>query len=310
VLRLQDPSLARQELGPLLEAAREAYRPEMMVGAGDGCRVGGPGPGSRAPSSAALTCFVNRRSEIDEAIEISSFDEPDPRLLLTCEHASERFPAPFTWPAGDASLRGTHWAFDLGAEDLCRDLARAFLSTAILARFSRLIADPNRPEDAADLFRKVADGRPVHLNAAITATERRARMKLWTRYHDAVDVEVRNSTAPLLLSVHTFTPVYEGTRRTLEVGVLFDDDSELAVALRDALRESAFLTELNEPYSGREGLMYAVDRHAKAHGRRAIEIEVRQDLACDAGARRRVVAAIGRWLERAHPAGVSNLSVR
>jgi two-component system response regulator HydG len=33
VLRLQDPSLARQELGPLLEAAREAYRPEMMVGA-------------------------------------------------------------------------------------------------------------------------------------------------------------------------------------------------------------------------------------------------------------------------------------
>jgi DNA-binding NtrC family response regulator len=33
VLRLQDPSLARQEIGPLLEAAREAYRPHTMVGA-------------------------------------------------------------------------------------------------------------------------------------------------------------------------------------------------------------------------------------------------------------------------------------
>ncbi|MFN0008700.1 MAG: sigma 54-interacting transcriptional regulator [Planctomycetota bacterium] len=33
VLRLQDPSLARQELGPLLEAARETYRPHTMVGA-------------------------------------------------------------------------------------------------------------------------------------------------------------------------------------------------------------------------------------------------------------------------------------
>jgi DNA-binding NtrC family response regulator len=33
VLRLQDPTLARQELGPLLEAAREAYRPETMIGA-------------------------------------------------------------------------------------------------------------------------------------------------------------------------------------------------------------------------------------------------------------------------------------
>ena len=32
VLRLQDPSLARQELGPLLEAAREAYRPHTLVG--------------------------------------------------------------------------------------------------------------------------------------------------------------------------------------------------------------------------------------------------------------------------------------
>lgn len=33
VLRLQDPGLARQELGPLLEAARETYRPHTMVGA-------------------------------------------------------------------------------------------------------------------------------------------------------------------------------------------------------------------------------------------------------------------------------------
>jgi predicted N-formylglutamate amidohydrolase len=48
---------------------------------------------------------------------------------------------------------------------------------------------------------------------------------------------------------------------------------------------------MNEPYSGKLGLMYSVDRHAKKHGRRPIELEVRQDLAVDPVVRRRVVAA-------------------
>ncbi len=81
--------------------------------------------------------------------------------------------------------------------------------------------------------------------------------------------------------MHSFTPEYEGTKRKLEVGVLYNRDEQLASALTKTLRTSGFLTELNEPYSGKAGMMYSVDRHARTHHREAVELEVRQDLAED-----------------------------
>jgi len=65
-------------------------------------------------------------------------------IILTCEHASERMPEPFRFPEEDAWLVGTHWAYDLGAADLTRELADAIGAAAVLSRFSRLLIDPNR----------------------------------------------------------------------------------------------------------------------------------------------------------------------
>ena len=62
---------------------------------------------------------------------------------------------------------------------------------------------------------------------------------------------------------------------------------------------AGFLVALNEPYSGREGLIYAAERHAGTHGRRALELEVRQDLATDPSARRQIVGALARFFAAA-----------
>ena len=216
--------------------------------------------------------------------------------MLTCEHASERLPEPFRWPEEDRWLVGTHWAYDLGAAELARELAAELRSAAVLSRFSRLLADPNRPETAADLFRTLAEQRPVHLNSAIDEDQRERRLALYRAYHAAVDREVAASTASVLLAVHTFTPVYEGRARQVEVGVLFDRETALAEALRSEIDRCGFRTGMNEPYSGKLGLMYSVDRHAERHGRRPIELEVRQDLSVDPAARARLVAAVARFL--------------
>jgi predicted N-formylglutamate amidohydrolase len=228
----------------------------------------------------------------EEAVEIVKGRTSAAQVLITCEHASERLPEPWQWPAEDRWLVGTHWAFDLGADELTRDLARELGATAVLSRFSRLIADPNRPEGSADLFRRVAEGRPIGLNRAIDDREERRRLALWRAFHEAVDGEVLRSGAPVLFAVHTFTPVYEGSPRTLEVGVLFDQEEGLAERLRAAVAAAGFRVALNEPYSGKLGLMYSVDRHARQHGRRAIELELRQDLAVDAEIRARLVASV------------------
>ena len=59
-----------------------------------------------------------------------------------------------------------------------------------------------------------------------------------------------------LCSIHSFTPVYRGCVRDVEVGVLFDAHDAHAEELAAALSEQGFTTALNEPYSGKDGLIW------------------------------------------------------
>ena len=234
--------------------------------------------------------MANLEADHVELIERRSATCP---VILTCEHASERMPDPFRLPAEDAWLAGTHWAYDLGAAELTRELAAELGVGAVLSRFSRLLIDPNRSDTAPDLFRKLAEGRPVALNQHIGDAERERRFALSHAYHATIDRALATDPARLVLSIHSFTPVYEGTPRAVEIGVLFDEETELAEALQSAFREAGLVTLLNEPYSGKFGLMYSVERHAQRHRRRPLELEVRQDLATAPDARARIIRVLG-----------------
>lgn len=218
-------------------------------------------------------------------------------MLITCEHASNHVPDPFLWPEEDDWLRETHWAFDIGAAELSRAIARHLGAVAVLAGFSRLLADPNRPEMSPELFRSRADGHPVHLNRNLPEAERRRRLELlWKPFHDAVARLASGLQDHAVLAVHSFTPVYEGRKRSLEVGVLFDEEEALAERLASRLERAGFRVALNEPYSGKNGLLYSADRHARASGGRAIEIEVRQDLIHEPDVHERICDAVEREL--------------
>ncbi len=212
-------------------------------------------------------------------------------LLLSCEHASQALPG-WSLPDEDHWLVGTHWAYDLGAAELTRELAELTGAAAVLAGFSRLVVDPNRPLDSPTLFRDRAEGRSIAFNRALDDAERERRIGCWRAYHEALDRMFATSRAPLALSLHTFTPLYEGASRSMEIGVLFDREEALAAELHRRLSAAGFAARLNEPYSGREGLIYAVDRHATDHGRRALELELRQDLSVDPAVRRRIARVL------------------
>lgn len=229
---------------------------------------------------------------MNDAVEQIGGDGP---ILITCEHATARMPPGWSWPEEDRWLIDTHWAHDKGARELTLSLAEALGAAAVLSRYSRLIIDANRDEASPTLFRTEAEGRPVHLNTThLDDAERSRRIaRLLRPYHARLDASVRASRAPTLVAMHSFTPVYEGQVRAMEVGVLFDRDEELALGVASALDTRGLKVALNEPYSGKNGLMYSVDRHARAHSRRAVELEVRQDLATDPLFRQAFVA----WLE-------------
>jgi predicted N-formylglutamate amidohydrolase len=216
----------------------------------------------------------------------------DAPFVLSCEHASERLPTPWLWPAVDGHLLGTHWAYDLGAAELTRELGAATGAAAVLCDFTRLLVDPNRALDSPSLVVAEVDGVPVALNQGLDRGALGGRIGYWHAYHRALDAAVAASRAPLLLAIHSFTPVWQGKRRELEIGVLFDREQALAERLAARLGAVGFAVRLNEPYSGREGMIYAARRHAQSHGRRALELELRQDLAADRAARRELVAAL------------------
>jgi len=227
-----------------------------------------------------------------EAVEEIAGD-PSCRLVFTCEHASNVLPAPWRWPEADRWLVDTHWASDIGAGAFTRRVAGLMNAPAVLSKFSRLLVDPNRPLDSDTLFRQIADGRQVHLNEILLETERQERIdRFYEPYHAAVRAMVQRSRGDTVFAIHTFTNDYEGDKRVLELGVLFDDDEEPAYRLIEHLERAGFHVVANEPWSGKDGLAYSPVRHAQEYGRCALEIEARQDLIVQEGFAQRLAEAL------------------
>lgn len=241
---------------------------------------------------------VSDPKEREDAYEILSVANGEGPLVLSCEHASVRLPSGYAWAPDDDWLVGTHWSYDIGAAELTADLCEVLGAPAVLSRFSRLLCDPNRGLDSPTLFRLSAEGRPVALNHRIDGAERIDRIeRFYQPFHARLDEAVADRHGATVLSVHTFTPIYEGEARMVEVGVLFDREEALAARIAQSLGQAGLRARLNEPYSGRHGMMYSAQHHADNHGRKAVELEVRQDLAGSPAWRRRFAEILKRTLE-------------
>lgn len=231
------------------------------------------------------------RPRVHEAYEILVEDGGTSPVVICCEHASNDLHRPW---GPDERLRDTHWAWDPGAAAMARDLARAFGSRGVLARFSRLLVDANRPLYSGTLFRDDADGM-VQLNHELPDAERLERIRRWwTPYHDALDEVCAAAPAQILLSIHSFTRDYQDhPPREVEVGVLFENDERMAARIREGIaRRTRREVRLNEPYSGKGGMMYSCYSHARNNGLYAIELELRQDLLADRAIHDQLLAAI------------------
>lgn len=201
----------------------------------------------------------------------------------------------------DRKLLSMHWGYDIGAANVTRALVRRDPgSRAVLSRFSRLLIDPNRePADPTAVLVHTDDGSPTfnrHAHEASVYAERVARFH--APFHaalaEAVAVEHR-----ILISIHSFTPVFRGVRRAMEAGVLFDAHDALALRLVDAMRAQGLRTEANAPYSGKDGLIYSAARHGNSAGIPYLEIELRQDLIASERSARAVASRVARALDEA-----------
>jgi predicted N-formylglutamate amidohydrolase len=84
-----------------------------------------------------------------------------------------------------------------------------------------------------------------------------------------------NRKIPKILSIHSFTPVWKGKEREIDVGILWDRDDRLSKIFLNSLKNIKLGN--NEPYSGRlkNDTLY---KHATSKGIPNVLIEFRQDL--------------------------------
>ena len=209
--------------------------------------------------------------------------------LLICDHASNFVPASLGTLGLDETQLARHIAFDIGAGEVTRQLAERLDAPAVLSGFSRLIVDPNRTLDAPSLIPEVSDGVGVPGNRDLLPAARQARIEAFhRRYHEAIDGALERLTqceaekhpegAPVMISVHSFTPVMDGTERPWHVGILWNRDPRLPLPLMERLRALGLEVGDNLPYSGRDKHGYTLHRHAEPRGLANALIEIRQDL--------------------------------
>lgn len=201
-------------------------------------------------------------------------------VLLICEHASAHIPYEYRHLGLTEAQRESHVAWDPGAAGVAREMAKRLNAVLIAGTLSRLLYDLNRPPSSPAAMPSRSEVIDIPGNVDLTERERQRRIAhIYTPFHSRVEEALARRPAPVIVTVHSFTPVYHGARRAVEIGLLHDADSRLVdvmLALADA--QSNHVVERNAPYGPADGVMHSLNIHGDANGHPNVMIEVRNDL--------------------------------
>jgi len=230
----------------------------------------------------------------ERTLDLLRADEPAPfqiarpqarsRFVLCCDHAGRRLPRALgDLGVADAELQ-RHIAWDIGAAEVSLRLAEALDAFAILQPYSRLVIDCNRPLIAEDSIATISEDTEIPANKNLDSEAKAQRAQaIFEPYHAqlqaALDARMKQSPSPILVSMHSFTPIYRGVARPWEIGVLYHRDARLGHALLALLRaENQWPVGDNQPYAVDDEHDYTVPHHGERRGLAHVEIEIRQDL--------------------------------
>ena len=204
--------------------------------------------------------------------------------LVICDHASNNIPLEYKNLGVSKKDLESHRAFDIGASEVASELSNLLSCSLVMANFSRLLIDPNRGKDDPTLIPKLSEGKIIKGNVNISMSqddiERGKRIdQFYLPYHKQINrfinKSLENGRIPKILSIHSFTPIWKGKKREIDVGVLWDKDDRLSKIFLNSLQNIKLGD--NKPYNGRlkNDTLY---KHATSQGIPHVLIELRQDL--------------------------------
>jgi predicted N-formylglutamate amidohydrolase len=212
-------------------------------------------------------------------------------FLLIGDHAGRAVPARL----GDLGLPPAefdrHIAWDIGVAGLGELLAERLDACFIRQTYSRLVIDCNRRLGEPGSVAAASDGTQIPDNTDLDASDIAARQnEIFWPYNTAIsqilDARAAAGRPTWLVSVHSFTPVFQGFVRPWRYGVLHRSDSPLSARLLDLLRRDfGDAAGDNQPYA-MDGTDNTVPLHADPRGLDYLELETRQDLIADPAGQR------------------------
>ncbi len=222
-------------------------------------------------------------------------------FVLICEHASNRLPAVLGSLGLAPEDMTRHIAWDIGADAVARLLSARLDAPLIMQRYSRLAYDCNRPPESPDAMPALSEIFTIPGNQSLTPAQRLARIEeIYRPFHAAVSRLLDRRAAlgqdTMVVSIHSFTPVYKGKRRTLEVGVLFDRDERLGRRILTGL--AGVDARANEPYGPQDGVLHTLNIHGAVRGLDHAMIEIRNDLISQPEGQKAWAGTIGAVLEQ------------
>ncbi|MCR4266192.1 N-formylglutamate amidohydrolase [Nitratireductor sp. ZSWI3] len=205
-------------------------------------------------------------------------------VVLVCEHASRTIPLALGTLGAEPETLDSHAAWDIGALAVARGLSERLDAPLVFQRFSRLVYDCNRPPEAPDAIPETSEIHRVPGNRNLDAAMRQQRADaLYHPFHAAIGALIETRLAagsrPVLVTVHSFTPVYFGKMREGGLGILHDADRELGDAMLAAAEEIGLAgVRRNYPYGPADGVTHTLKRHGLARGIPNVMLEIRNDL--------------------------------
>lgn len=224
-----------------------------------------------------------------DAAELINPDGKAP-IVLICEHASNFIPASLNDLGLSSDDIYSHAAWDIGAYELACKMSNLLDAPLIAARVSRLVYDCNRSPESGIGIPSKSELIEVPGNKNLSKAEIDDRVQfVYEPFHEMINKTIydpqrlalsNQHASPVIITIHSFTPIYFGEVRTVELGILHDDhDDRLAKPMmQSALKRTNLKTEFNSPYSPSDNVMHTIHRHALEQEFVNVMIEVKNDL--------------------------------
>ena len=175
-------------------------------------------------------------------------------IIVTCEHGGHRIPP--AWRQlfrGAADVLKSHRGWDPGALKLAREFARQLQAPLYFSETSRLLIELNRSPGHPRLFSEFTSPLPEQQRQLLINT-------FYLPYRRQVGSQIarfiNRGSHVLHVSVHSFTPVWNGQQRGTSIGLLYDprrpQERDLCRQWKQQLQNMApdYTIHSNQPYRG------------------------------------------------------------